>query len=152
LKYYDSQNESLHKVYVSVYKKFLYHGVEWQNAANVPKGKDLLTLRLRERLIALRDQARISDAGIARAAHLRQQDVSRFMLGDMKFPPLDFLDALARVFEHTLPELLAKDVPTSSLTASQRSILATMKTMKPAERVAFESLILKKAGSGRRRG
>lgn len=119
----------------------------------MPKGKDLLTLRLRERLIALRDQAGMSDAGIARAAHQRQQDVSRFMLGDMKYPPLDFLDALARVFQYTLPELLTKDVAPSTLTESQRAILATMKGMDPVQRVAFESLILKRPpnGTARRR-
>lgn len=120
----------------------------------MPKGKDLLTLRVRERLIALREHAGMTDTGLARAAGQRQQDVSRFMLGDMKYPPLDFLDALARVFQYTLPELLAKDLTPNGLTETQRAILATMKTMNATERVAFESLILKKPvhGTGRRRG
>lgn len=110
----------------------------------------MLTQRLRERLVALRDQAGLSDSALARAAHQRQQDVSRFMLGDMKYPPLDFMDALARVFHHSLPDLLAKDVPPPAITASEQSILAAMKGMKPTQRVAFESLILKPSGSGRR--
>lgn len=112
----------------------------------------MLTLRLRERLTALRDQARMSDSALARAANQRQQDVSRFMLGDMKYPPLDFMDALARVFQYTLPELLAKDVPPAGLSESQRSVLAAMKAMQPVERSAFENLILKgPAGTARRR-
>jgi transcriptional regulator with XRE-family HTH domain len=112
----------------------------------------LLTLRLRERLRVLRDQAGMTDAGMARAAQLRQQDVSRFMLGDMKFPPLDFLDALARVFQYTMCDLLAKDIAPSTLTESQRAIVATLKTLPAHERMAFENLILHKAGSGRPRG
>lgn len=115
----------------------------------------MLTQRLRERLTALRDQAGMSDSAVARAAALRQQDVSRFMLGRAKFASLDFLDALARVFQYTLPELLAKDIAPSTLTETQRAILATMKAMETTERVAFESLILPKKAAGgtkRRRG
>lgn len=118
----------------------------------MPKGKDLLTLRLRERLIALRDHSGMTDTGLARASGQRQQDVSRFMLGYMKYPPLDFLDALARVFQYTLPELLAKDIAPSSLTESQRAILAAMKGMKSSQRVAFENLIHPPSGTERRRG
>lgn len=121
--------------------------------ANMPKGKDLLTSRVRERLIALRDQAGMTDTGLARAAQQRQQDVSRFMLADMKYPPLDFLDALARVFHYSLVDLLAKDVPPATLTESQRAILATLKAMDAGTRVSFETLILKpKVGTARRDG
>lgn len=112
----------------------------------------MLTLRLRDRLIALRDHAGLNDSALSRAAHQRQQDVSRFMLGDMKYPPLDFMDALCRVFNYSLAELIAKDIAPSQLTESERAVVAALKTMKNGERVAFENLILRKGSNGRRRG
>lgn len=104
----------------------------------------MATAKVRERLAALRDDAGLSDTGLARAAGLRQQDVSRFFTGDMKFPALDFMDALARVFHYTLADLLAKDLPAPSLSKWQIDVLAGLKAMKPVERAAFESLMARK--------
>lgn len=113
----------------------------------------MATERVRERLAALRDQFHISEAGIARTTGFRQQKVNDFFNGQMKFPALDFMDAIARVFHYTLADLLAKDLPPSTLTSTERAILSNLKQMETAQRVAFENLILKpKAGSGRRRG
>lgn len=104
----------------------------------------MATARVRERLAALRDDVGLSDAALARAAGLRQQDVSRFFTGEMKFPALDFMDAIARVFHYTLADVLAKDLPAPSLTNGQTQVLAHLKAMKPAERVAFEALVVRK--------
>jgi|GEM_PF-5457371 len=113
-----------------------------------------MTARVRERLAALRAQCEMTESGLARAAHLRQQDVNRFFHGDMKYPALDFMDAIARVFHHSLADVLAEDMPKPSLTESQREIVANLKAMEPVERAAFEKLIRRRktAGSGRRRG
>lgn len=110
----------------------------------------MATAKVRERLAALRDDYKLSDAGLARAAGLRQQDVSRFFNGDMKFPPLDFLDALARVFHLTLADVLAKDLPAPSLTNGQMQVLVSLKTMKTSERVAFEALMAQRGRRGTR--
>lgn len=120
----------------------------------VAKGKDLLTLRVRERLIALRNHAGMTDSSLSRAANLRQQDVSRFMLGEAKYPAMDFMDALCRVFNYTLAELLDKDIAPSQLTESERAIVAAMKAMTNGDRASFENLILRKPSgkTERRRG
>jgi hypothetical protein len=107
----------------------------------VPKGQDILTAMVRERLIALRDAHRLSDAGWARAARQRQQDVSRFVHADMKYPPLDFLESLARVFDHTLADVLAKDAAKSEKPEWQMRVLVALKAMTPTERHAFETLL-----------
>lgn len=114
----------------------------------------MLLQRLRERLIALRDQNQLNDTGWARAAGEVQQEVSRFTTGDMKLPKLDFLNNLAQVFHRTLPDLLAEDVPPATLTESQVRILAALRAMKPSDRAAFETLIRNKVPGGnvRRRG
>jgi hypothetical protein len=129
-------------------------GRRGHNPGNMAKGKDLLFERLKERLIALRDENHLTDTGWARAAGEVQQEVSRFTTNEMKFPRLDFLDNLARVFHRTLPDLLAEDVPPATLTESQVQILSGLKSMKPSERAHFEGLVRGKAasGTGRRRG
>lgn len=81
---------------------------------------------------------------IARAADLRQQDVSRFFTGQMKYPPLDFLDAICRVFQYTLADVLAKELPRPSLTSTQIDLLAAVKAMSPADRAAVERVVLRK--------
>lgn len=101
----------------------------------------MITARLRERLIALRDEHRLSDSAWARAAGQRQQEVSRFVNADMKFPPLDFLDALCRVFHYSLADVLAKDLPPPTLTKTQSQFLVNLKAMSAAERNAFETLM-----------
>lgn len=114
----------------------------------------MLTARVRQRLIALRDQHGLTDAGWARAAGEIQQEVSRFTTGDMRFPRLDFLDHLARVFHLTLAEVLSEDLPPATLSEGQVQILAGLKAMKPSERVGFEALVRNRVavGSARRRG
>lgn len=104
----------------------------------------MATAKVRERLAALRDDFGLTDTGLARAAVLRQQDVSRFFNGEMKFPALDFMDKLARVFHCTLADLLAKDLPAPSLTKSQTQILVSLKSMTPADRASFEALLVRK--------
>lgn len=103
----------------------------------------MATERVRARLAALRDQHGISEAGIARATGFRQQKINDFFNGQMKFPALDFMDAIARVFHHTLADLLAQDLPAPSLTNGQLRIIIALKAMKSSERVSFESLILR---------
>lgn len=120
----------------------------------MPKGKDLLAQRLRERLIAMRDDAGLTDTGWARAAGEVQQEVSRYTTGQMKFPRLDFVNKLAGVFHRTVADVLAEDLPPATLTESQVRVLAGLKAMKPTERANFEALIRNRAagGIGRRRG
>ena len=114
----------------------------------------MLTVRVRERLIALRDEHGLTDAGWARAAGEVQQEVSRFTTGDMKMPKLDFMDRLARVFHRTLADVLADDLPLATLTVNEVKILAGLKAMKPVERAGFETLVRNRVagGSARRRG
>ena len=104
----------------------------------------MATALVRDRLAALRDEYGLTDAALARAAGLRQQDVSRFFNRDMKFPPLDFLDALARVFHYSLADLLAKDLPAPSLTKGQQEILISLKALTPSERASFENLLVRR--------
>lgn len=105
-----------------------------------PQERDQLTLLLRARLLALRDAHQLSDSAWARAAHLRQQDVSRFTRGAMTFPALDFLDALCRVFQLSLCDCLADDIPTPALTKAELELLVNVRAMAPADRHAFERL------------
>jgi transcriptional regulator with XRE-family HTH domain len=121
----------------------------------VPKAKDILTARVRERLAALRDAHGLTDSGLARAAHQRQQDVSRFFNGDMKFPPLDFMHALSQVFDRTLADVLAMDVTRTEKPEWQARVIVALKAMQPSERLAFETLLTRGKGgaeNGLRRG
>ncbi len=111
----------------------------------------MLTAQLRDRLIGLRDEHGLSDSGWARAAKQRQQDVSRFVNAQMKYPPLDFLDSLCRVFHRTLSEVLAQDIPPATLTKAQSQWLVRLKTMTPSERNAFETLMERDQGIGSKR-
>lgn len=120
------------------------HDGGWQNPRNVAKTKDMLTARVRERLVALRDEHQMSEAAIARATGLVQQEVNRFFTGDMKLPRLDFMDAICRVFHYTLADVLAKDLPKPSLTKTETTILAQLKGMKPRDRENFESILTRK--------
>lgn len=117
------------------------------------KTKDMLTERVRARLATLRDEAQISEAAIARATGLVQQEVNRFFTGDMKLPRLDFMDAIARVFHTTLADLIALEMPKPEMPEWQLNVLIALKAMEPSERHAFERLIQRPAsgGSGRRR-
>jgi transcriptional regulator with XRE-family HTH domain len=110
----------------------------------------MLLEQARERLIVLRNQHGLTDAGWARAAGLVQQEVSRFTTREMKFPKLDFMDKLARVFHCTLADVLAKDLPRPSLSKQQITILANLKGMKPAQRAALEEFLsgTSKGGTG----
>lgn len=78
---------------------------------------------------------------VIRASGQLQQDVSRFNKGQMKYPPLTFLDSLARVFHLTLADLLADELPEPSLTAQERRVLAHWKSLGTVKAAAFESLI-----------
>jgi transcriptional regulator with XRE-family HTH domain len=121
----------------------------------VAKGRDLLTALVRQRLAAVRDAYGLTDAGMARAAHQRQQDVSRFFNGDMKFPPLDFMNALCLVVNLTLADVLRDELPKPELPEWQMRVLATMKAMSPTDRHAFETLMdrgKKPNGTARPRG
>jgi hypothetical protein len=100
-----------------------------------------MTTALRLRLVDLRNTHQLTNAGWARAAKQNPKDVSRFALGDMTFPPLDFLDSLSRVFHVTLAELLAADAPKASLTNAQMAVLDALAKMNPADRHMFERLI-----------
>lgn len=114
-----------------------------------------MTAKVRDRLAALRDAYGLTDTGIARAAHLRQQDVSRFFNGDMKYPPLDFLDAICRVVHRTLADILNHEASKPALPAWQIRVLAHLSALDPSERIAFETLLTRgpaAGGSGRRRG
>lgn len=108
----------------------------------------MLLAQARERLIALRDQHGLTDTGWARAAGLVQQEVSRFTTNEMKFPRLDFMDKLARVFHYTLADILAKDLPRPSLSKQQITVLANLKALKPSQRDAFEALLSDKSRGG----
>ena len=108
----------------------------------------MATAKVRERLAALCADYKLSRAGLARASGFRQQDVNRFFNGEMKFPALDFMDKLARVFHYTLADLLAKDLPAPSLTKSQTQVLVSLKAMNVADRASFETLLVRKK-SGR---
>lgn len=110
------------------------------------RGKDHLTARVRERLAALLKQHQLTESAVARATGERQQDVNRFFQGEWKNPPLQFLDSLARVFHYTLADLMRDELPKPSLTEAEIGLLATWRTMKPGDRVAFDALIRRKTG------
>lgn len=109
----------------------------------------MATERVRQRLLALMTEHDISQAGVARAIGVDQQKVNLFFKDQMKFPALDFMDAMARVFHHTLADLLAKDLPPPTLTKVQQQLLARWKTMDALERHAFETAMDR--GSGKKR-
>lgn len=94
----------------------------------------------------------MTDAAWARAAHLRQQDVSRFTTGKMAFPPLDFLDDLARVFDRTLATLLVDDQPLQTtgftLTKVELELIVNLRGMDPEDRHAFQRLSRPRRGRG----
>lgn len=120
----------------------------------MPKGRDILTAIVRDKLVALRNAHGLNDSAWARAARLRQQDVSRFVHAQMKYPPLDFLDALARVFNRTLADILAEEMPKSEMPEWQSRVLVALRAMDPSDRHAFEQLISRPTtgGTGPRRG
>jgi len=113
---------------------------------------DRLTNLLRTRLLLLRDAYGLTDAAWARAAHLRQQDVSRFTTGKMAFPALDFLDELCRVFDRTLPSLLIDDqTPQTTgftLTKVELELIVNLRGMDPEDRHAFQRLSRPRRGRG----
>lgn len=101
----------------------------------------MLNTLLRTRVLSLMRANGLSQAALSRAARVRQQDVSRFLTDDMVNPSLDFLDRLARVFQFTLADLLAKDLPQASLTADEQALLsryrATSSELKRQAVIAF---------------
>jgi len=105
-----------------------------------PNERDKITTQLRARLLVLRNMHQLTDTAWARAAHVRQQDVSRFTTGRMTYPRLDFLDALCRVFQITLADALAPDLPKPSLTRAQQELLINVAAMEPSFRHAVERL------------
>lgn len=112
-----------------------------------------LNQRVRARLVALMDQTGVSQSGLARATGYRQPVINRFFTGQMKYPPLDFLDAMARVFEYTLADLLHQELPPPTLTPVERDVLATWRTLDAGDRGAFGRLMLRKnAGRSAGRG
>lgn len=109
----------------------------------------MATELVKQRLVALMEEHEISQAGVARAIGVRQQKVNLFFDNQMKFPALDFLDAMARVFHHTLADLLAKDLPPPSITKTQQQVLARWKAMDAFERRSFE--VVMDRGKGKKR-
>lgn len=101
----------------------------------------MLTAMVRERLAVLRESHGLTVTGMARAARQRQQDVSRFFNADMKFPPLDFLDALAKVFNVTLADILGMDATKPEVPEWQARVVIALKAMEAQERIAFETLL-----------
>lgn len=83
-----------------------------------------LNVRIRSRIQKLMRAHGLSQAALARATGERPQDINRFLTDDMAYPPLDFLDRLARVFHYTLADLLAKDLPPARLTPDEVTLLA----------------------------
>jgi transcriptional regulator with XRE-family HTH domain len=101
-----------------------------------------LNNRVRRRLKALMQEHGLSQTGLARAAHQRQQDVNRFMSARSVYPSLHFLDQLARVFQYTLADLLAADLPQPSLTSEELTLLVGYRATKnPVHRSAVMALL-----------
>lgn len=111
----------------------------------MPKGKDIATERVIARLEALRDQYGVTEAGIARATGYRQQKINDFFNRQIKFPALDFMDAIARVFHYTLADMLAQDLPPPTLTKGQLQFLVNLKTLKKPDQHLFEVMMEKAA-------
>jgi transcriptional regulator with XRE-family HTH domain len=127
---------------------FCYRWVGDTIRRNVAKTKDMLTEQVRARLATLRDETHISEAAIARTAGLVQQEVNRFFTGDMKLPRLDFMDAIARVFDRTLADVMAMDATKVERPEWQVRVLIALKAMEPTERHAFERLIDRPRAAG----
>lgn len=134
--------ESLHKVYVNSKQIFFVDEADPAESPQVArKAGDPIASRLRLRIDGLRRQMDMQWSDVVRASGQLQQDVSRFSTGQMKYPPLTFLDSLARVFHLTLADLLADELPEPSLTAQERRVLAHWKSLGTVQAAAFESLI-----------
>lgn len=89
----------------------------------------------------------LTQAALARASGERQQDVNRFFTDQMKYPPLDFLDNLARVFQVTLADVLADELPRPALTDVQVRLLAQLQGMDPKDRWAIEHVVARAGAS-----
>jgi transcriptional regulator with XRE-family HTH domain len=82
---------------------------------------DPLTLRIRERLQAAMKHHGMTQIELVRRSGATPQAVQRFLAGQSPYPPLSFLDQLARVFGWTLLEMLADEIaPIPTLTLSPR--------------------------------
>ena len=113
--------------------------------------QDRLTQLLRDRLIVLRDKHGWNDSSWARAAGLRQQDVSRFTRGRMTYPTLEWLNTLCAVFPEcpSLGHLLtgnfhqAKNAKTLTMEVTQEQVdlLLALDAMAPDLRAAFYRLV-----------
>jgi transcriptional regulator with XRE-family HTH domain len=106
-----------------------------------PRSGVLNTL-VRRRLQTLMDQHHLTQADVSRAADERPQDVNRFLTGDMAFPSLDFLDKLARVFQLTLADLLAAELPRPAVNGDELTLLTRYRAMADlGQRQAVMSLL-----------
>jgi hypothetical protein len=105
----------------------------------------MLNDRIHTRLTALMRQHQVDQTQLSRAAQQSRRDVNRFFTKAMVYPSLDFLDALARVFDQTLADLLAKDLRTSSLTGEEVSILAGWRSASEADRQIVRRLLASKS-------
>lgn len=72
------------------------------------KKSGALTTALRVRFRRLYEDAELTQDQFAERAGSTQSDVSRFLTGQMVYPPLEFLDGLAKVFGLRLSDLIAE--------------------------------------------
>jgi uncharacterized LabA/DUF88 family protein len=123
--------------------------------------QDRLTQLLRDRLIVLRDKHGWNDSSWARAANLRQQDVSRFTRGRMTYPTLEWLNTLCSVFPEapSLGHVLVNNfrfikrarTVTMEVTQEQVDMLLALDAMEPDLRAAFYKLVAPRQTKTRRR-
>lgn len=77
-----------------------------------------LTERTRVRLQQLIAEGGLTQHALALRLGTDQATMSRFRTGQMKHPPLDFLDQLCRIFDRTLSDVLAEEMPARPITAA----------------------------------
>ena len=115
-------------------------------------GQDWETRTLRDRLVALRDAHRLTDASWARAAQQDPYDVRRFVQGKTVSPSLGFLSSLCRALETTLAAVLAGDAVQPTRKQAELDLLARWAGMSARDHQAFEHLMeLAQPRGGRKR-
>ena len=115
------------------------------------KNGDRIVGQLRTRLLALRDARGLTNVDWAYISKQTPHDVRRFALGEMVFPPLDFLDALCRVFHSSLADMLSADLPKYTFTQAEQNLVDEFRLLTPGEQHAFETVLYRrpKPNSGR---
>lgn len=133
---------TLQKIFVSSQQKLFVAKPSVEESPQVAKKSvDPLTARTRARLDALRRQHKMNWTQVANAAGLVQQEVSRFSTGQMRFPALSFMDAIARVFHRRLADLLADETTEPSLTSREIGVLAHWRKLDAGQKDAYEQVI-----------